>query len=169
MNGAHLHLLLTHLPVLGTLFGLGLGAYAVLFRHPDVLKAALGVFVLAAMLAGAAYLTGEGAEEVAEGIGLTESIVEQHESVALFALVGAAVLGLFALVVLVIFRARPVAAPMAAVVLVLGLGVTGLMAYTANLGGQIRHAEIRGGAIALDVSGQASAPAPTARHEEEDD
>jgi uncharacterized membrane protein len=169
MNGAHVHLLLTHLPVLGTLFGLGLGAYAVLFHKPDVLKAALGVFVIAAMLAGAAYFTGEGAEEVAEGIGLTESVVEPHESAAVFALVGAAVLGLLALVVLVIFRARRVAAPLAVGVLVLGLGVMGLMAYTANLGGQIRHAEIRGGDIALDASREADAPASTVRHEEEDD
>jgi hypothetical protein len=58
---------------------------------------------------------------------------------------------------------------LAAVVLVLGLAVMGLMAYTANLGGQIRHAEIRGGEVAVGVSVEARAPAPTERHEEDDD
>jgi uncharacterized membrane protein len=145
MNGAHVHLLLTHLPVLGTLFGLGLGAYAILFRKEDVLKASLGVFVGAGLLAGAAYLTGEGAEEAVEAWGVAEALVEPHESSAVLALVAAAVLGLVSLAGLVLYRARTVARPFAVVAMGLALAVAGVMTYTANLGGQIRHAEIRGG------------------------
>ena len=147
MNDAHLHLVLTHLPVLGTFFGAGLAAHGLLFRKPDVLKVALGVFVIAALLAGAAYLTGEGAEEAVERIGIGEQLIEAHESVAVYALVGAGALGLMALVGLVAYRDRTVARSYVLGVMTLALGVAGLMAYTANLGGQIRHVEIRSGPL----------------------
>jgi len=160
MNVAHLHLLLTHLPVLGTLFGLGLGAYALLLRKPDVLKAALGVFVLAGLTAGAAYLTGEGAEETAEGLGIDEAYVERHEEAAGRALLGAGALGVMALAGLAFSRGKPVGSPVAFGALALGAVVMGLMAYTANLGGQIRHAEIRaGGALASAREGVDPGPA----------
>jgi uncharacterized membrane protein len=144
MNGAHLHLMLNHLPVLGTVFGLLLLAYGLIRKKPDLLKLSLGVFVLAALAAGAAYLTGEQAEEVVEHLaGISEAIIEPHEEAAWIALLGAGVLGLLALGGLIWFRQRDVSKMFSVATLVLALAVSGWMVYTANLGGKISHPEIR--------------------------
>jgi uncharacterized membrane protein len=149
MNAAQLHLLLNHLPVLGTIFGLLLGAYGLAAKKEDVARAALGVFVLAALAAGAAYLTGENAEDLVESVvGVSEAHLERHEDVAVWALVGAGVLGVFALGVLVVRRGKTVGRTLLAAVLVGALAVSGLMAYTAHIGGQISHPEIRGAVAA---------------------
>src|ERR1041384_6680410 len=62
MNGAHLHLIVTHLPVLGTGFGTLLLGLGLIRRSRVIQQLALSVLVLAGVTAGAAYLTGEGAE-----------------------------------------------------------------------------------------------------------
>lgn len=144
MNGAHLHLMLNHLPVLGTVFGLGLLAYGVLGKKPALLKVSLVVFVLAALAAGAAYLTGEQAEEVVEHLaGMSEALIEPHEEAAWIALLGAGVLGVLALGGLIWFRQREVPKAFSVAALVVALAVSGWMVYTANLGGKIHHPEIR--------------------------
>jgi hypothetical protein len=157
------------LPVLGTLFGLGLGAFAIMFRKEDVLKAAFGVFVICALLAGAAYFTGEGAEESAEAFGLGESFVELHETVAVFALIASGVLGLLSLAGLLVYRARVTARPFAVSAMGLALVVTGVMTYVANLGGQIRHVEIRRDAPVESVRLDGTpSPARADRYEDDD-
>ncbi len=158
MDAAHIHLLLNHVPVLGTFFGLALLAYALLRRQQDVLKAALGVFVVTGLAAGVVYLTGESAEELVEGMaGITEALIEPHEESALVALVLAGVLGLAALVGLLFFR-RGVPGWLGSAVLVLALVAGGAMAWTANLGGRINHPEIRPGATVQTLPGEVQAP-----------
>ena len=148
MNWAHLHLLLNHLPVLGTVFGLGLLAWAVLRRNDAVQRVALGTFVVVALLALPAYFTGEPAEGVVEhAAGVAETFIETHEAAALVALIGAELVGLLALVALYRARGGRTASVLATrAVLVMATVTVGLMAWTANLGGRIRHAEIRPGA-----------------------
>jgi uncharacterized membrane protein len=98
MNQAHLHLLLNHLPILGTLFGLLILAGGFLLKNDTVKRTALGIFVLSAILAIPAYLTGEGAEEVVEGLpGVTENLIEAHEDMANIFLWMVGALGLIAL------------------------------------------------------------------------
>jgi len=146
MNGAHLHLVLNHLPVLGVGFGLLLLLAARLRRSAELTRAALVVFVLAAGAAGTAYLTGEPAEEAVEGLAaVTETAIEQHEEAATVALVLTGLLGAGALLGLVGFR-RQALPPgwFTSAALIGALVAGGSMAYTANLGGQIRHPEISG-------------------------
>jgi len=148
MNWAHLHLLSNHLPVLGTVFGLGLLGWAVLRRNDAVQHVALGTFVVVALLALPAYFTGEPAEDVVEHVvGVAESSIEAHEAAALVALIGVEVVGLLALIALYRARAgRPTSGLATRAVLIVATVAAGLMAWTANLGGQIHHAEIRPGA-----------------------
>ncbi|MGE0352901.1 MAG: hypothetical protein AB7I33_05330 [Gemmatimonadales bacterium] len=155
MNTAHLHLLVNHLPVLGVLFGVLLLAWAVFRRSPQLTRAALGVFVLAGIAGLVAYLTGEPAEEAVERLsGVSETLIGQHEDAALAATFGAGLLGLLALAGLVAFR-RLADLPrwFTGASLAFGLVATGMMAWTANLGGQIRHSEIRAGAVAAMDAG----------------
>ncbi len=152
MNSAHLHLLLNHAPVLGTIFGAGLLVFAVWKKSQEETKAALGFLVVAGLLTVPAYLTGEPAEGVVGSLpGVSQSVIEQHEEAATIAFVAVAVLGVGALIGLVLFR-KGKAVPLwfGYVVLAASLLVGGLMAWTANLGGQVRHTEIRSG---VNVSG----------------
>ena len=144
MNWAHVHLVLNHIPVLGTIFGLTLLGYAIIRRNDTLKKAALGTFVAIALLALPVYFTGEPAEEVVERAGgISKGMIEVHEEAALLSLIGVELLGLTALIALVTAsRGRPVKTRATAAVLVLSLATTVLMARTANLGGQIHHQEI---------------------------
>lgn len=148
MNQAHLHLLLNHLPLLGTAFGVLLLLFALWRKSAELQRVSLGVFVLAALSAIPTYLTGEPAESVVEHLpGVAEAFIEQHESASLIALVAAMVTGVASLAGLLLTR-RAAKLPAWATIapLVLALATGGLMARTANLGGQIRHTEIRAGA-----------------------
>jgi uncharacterized membrane protein len=144
MNWAHLHLMLNHLPVLGTVFGLALLAWALLRRNETMQRAALGTFILAALTAIPVYLTGEPSEEMVEHLaGTAEQAIEAHEEAAVVALIAVEALGAMALAALLLFRKRVMPRPMVGAALVFALVTAGWMAQTANLGGRIRHAELR--------------------------
>lgn len=68
MNLTHLHLLLNHLPVVGTICGAGLLAFTLSRRSNDLKRAALGLLVISALVAIPAYLTGEPAEDGVKGL-----------------------------------------------------------------------------------------------------
>jgi hypothetical protein len=145
MSASHLHLMLNHLPVLGTLFGAAVLAWGLLRRSGDVSRVGLGFFVFAGLAAGGTYLTGEPAEEAIEGRpGFSEAFVEAHEEFALYALVGAVVLGVLALALLALYRQSDLSRGAGGTALAVALVVGGLMVYTANLGGKISHPELRG-------------------------
>lgn len=145
MSWAHLHLALNHVPVIGLPIALLLLALALLRRSTELTKAAFALLVLIAAVTVVVQLTGESAEELVENLpGYSEALVEHHEEAALIATVGMSILGLVAFAGLVLFR-RASALPLwvGGGILLLGLLVGGVMGWTANLGGQIRHTEIR--------------------------
>ena len=148
MNEAHLHLLVNHLPVIGTLFSIALLAWALIRRSPELTRVALGFFVLAAITGLVAYLTGEPAEHLVEEMaGISEPALEEHEETALLATILLGAYGVFALGALVYFRGRrALSRGFATIALLLSLVPMGMMAYTAYLGGEVRHPEIRPGA-----------------------
>jgi uncharacterized membrane protein len=148
MNDAHLHLLVNHLPVIGTLFSIALLLWALIRKSPELTRVALGFFVLAAISGLAAFYTGEPAEHVVEHMaGISEPILEEHEETAELATILLGVYGLFALGSLIYFRKRrEIGRGFTSVAFVLSLIPMGFMAYTAYLGGEVRHPEIRPGA-----------------------
>jgi hypothetical protein len=149
MNGAQLHLMLNHLPVMGTLFSLLLLAWSLIRRSAEIQKLALGVALLAGLSSVPAYLTGEPAEEVIEHTaGVDEAYIEGHESMGKFALWCGVALGVAAGAALAagVKNPRWLSAGTAITLLASAL-VFGVMGYTAHLGGQIRHPEIRDGGM----------------------
>jgi len=139
-----MHLMLNHLPVLGTIFGLLLLGWAALRRSETLQRAALGTFVLAALAAIPVFLTGKPSEDLVERLaGTAEQAIEVHEEAAVVALIAIEALGALALAALVLFRNRGIPRPLAGGALVFALATAGWMAQTANLGGRIRHAELR--------------------------
>jgi hypothetical protein len=168
MNGTYLHLILNHVPAIGVLIGLALGAFALLAKKPDVMKAALGLFVVAAVFAAFTYFTGESAEEAVEGLaGVSEARIEAHEEVAATAAIGAGVLGALALGALVLAWGKPVRPVLGAVVLLFALGVSGVITYTARLGGEIRHTELLGPSVVAGGAEQGGEGAGGYEHEDD--
>jgi len=156
INPAHIHLALNHVPVLGVLFGTILLAMGLWRRNDTIRRTSLVVLLLTGAAAGAVYLTGEPAEELIENAaGVSEKRIERHEDAAAVATSGAALLGGGALVLL--RRARRtglMSSRLLVAIFGLALLTTVLMAWTANLGGQIRHSEIT-------TAGQTSTEAAT--------
>src|SRR5690606_470146 len=94
MDQTHLHLVITHLPIFGSLLGGFVLAYGLWARSDHTKIAAYYVFIFSAIGAGIAYLTGEAAEETVETIhGITENTIDVHEDFAVLALISLLTLG----------------------------------------------------------------------------
>ncbi|MCI0487581.1 MAG: hypothetical protein L0229_13395 [Blastocatellia bacterium] len=147
MNSAYLHLALNHIPVVGAIFAIALLVFAIVKKSEEIKKVSLWAFVILALVTIPVYLTGEPAEEMVEHLpGVSESIIHTHEDAALLAMIAMEVLGAFALMGLILSRkAKRLPAWVTLGALALSLAAGGLMARTANLGGEIRHPEIRDG------------------------
>lgn len=144
VTAAHIHLALGHVPILAILFGFGWLAFGAGRRNRDIQRAALVMFVLAAILAVPLYLTGGPASGVLKGLpGFSDRVLEQHQAAAGVTLAGCIVLGLMALAGLILFRDRVVVGWYGVLLLAGALVAGTLVIWTANLGGQIRHSEIR--------------------------
>lgn len=149
MNGAHLHLLLNHTPILGSLFGLLLLAVAVFRGQATLIRAGLVTLLIAAALAIPTNLTGDGAEEVVEHFpGVTRSLIHAHEEAAELGLWAIELTGALALVsLLLLARGHARATLLTRLTLAGALVSFGLLARAGNLGGQIMHPETRGDTV----------------------
>ena len=147
MSTVHLHLILSHIPVVGSLLALVLFAAAVFLKETVSTKFALGFTAAIAVVAVVVYFTGGAAEDAVEKLaGVTERAIESHEEAAEATTVATGVLGALSAIALLVLRRRRAPRWVALAGLVGSIGVSGLMAWTANLGGQIRHTEIQSAA-----------------------
>ena len=144
INQTHLHLLITHLPIFGPLFGGIVLGYGLWTKSDQTKIAAYILFIISSIGAGIAYLTGEAAEETVENIPeIIESIIKQHEDFALISLIALIALGVVALIGLFLtVKKSPFIRPVAIFTFIISLVSFGLIARTGYLGGQIRHTEI---------------------------
>ena len=146
MNAAHLHLFLNHVPVLGAIGLLTLFSIALVRRDSSLARLTLGLSVLLAGASIAVFLTGEPAAELVEDLsGTVERAIEPHEEAAMVATIAFGVFGAMSLAALVAFRRRTMPRWVTGAAVSGTIVLSGLMGWTANLGGQIRHPEIRTG------------------------
>jgi len=145
MNWAHLHLALNHLPVIGSLLVALLLVCAMVKRSEEILRLGLWWTVALTLASIPIKFTGDFASESLGKLeGREAELIEAHEQAADQATTGIFLAGVIAGVAL--FQARKGRAlPRwgAIATLALLLATFALMARTANLGGQIRHPEIR--------------------------
>ena len=153
MSLTHIHLLLNHFPVIGTIIGLALLAVAIARKNTELTKVAFGLFAALGVITVIVYFTGEPAEEAIESLpGFSEAITERHEDFALMATIVLASFGALALSVLAVFCGKSLPRWVTPFSLVLALASAAVMGYTAMLGGQVRHTEIRTGTGVLPLS-----------------
>jgi len=158
MNDAHLHLLLNHLPILGVLFGLLILTSGFFLKNKAVKQTALGMFVLSAILAIPAYLTGEPAEALVENLpGVTENLIESHEDLANIFLWVVGALGFFSLFTFYNdYKSNKIAPTLYALTFVAAIGSMIFAQRVGASGGEIRHTEIRSGATANSAENPAA-------------
>ena len=145
MDLTHIHLLLNHFPTIGYIIGGGLFLLSLITKSDDLKRASLVVLLGISLIAIPTYMSGNGAQEALKSQpGLSKSLIETHEGAALVAFAFMEVTGAFAWLGLWQFR-RLAHVPNwnLGVILVLTLVSFGLVARASNLGGDIRHEEIR--------------------------
>ncbi len=144
MDQTHIHLVITHLPIFGSILGGCVLFYGLWTKSDETKIAAYGLFIISSIGASIAYLTGEAAEERVEHLpGIIETTIERHEDFAIYALVSLIILGLSSILSLFLtLRKSPATRTLAFVILFVSLVSFGLVARTGYLGGQIRHSEI---------------------------
>ena len=146
MTTVHLHLLLNHIPILGSIFITVLFIVALIYRNTFLQKVSLWFLVVVALFTAATYLTGDGAAQAVQGLpGVSENMIHIHETVGKVGLGLMFVTGAIALGGALFYSFRPkLPRLLLTVVLFILLLNCGVFVYIGYLGGQIHHPEIRG-------------------------
>ncbi len=161
LSPQHIHLLLNHFPTIGFIVGLSIFVAALIAKSDDLKRAGLTIFVAIAFLTIPTYLTGNAAQSAVENsAGVSKTLIETHEGAAFLALIFMELTGAVAWYGLWRYRrTRRLLTRNLTAVLLLSFVTLGLVSRAANIGGEIRHPEIRAaqetvtieGAIARDV------------------
>ncbi len=145
MNDAHLHMIVNHFPIIGTIFGLGILATGIFLKNNTVKNIAYILFIVAAIFGAFSMGTGEGAEEMVEDMPTVgKQIIHEHEEIAeklalvLYILGGISILGLY-----LNFKKFVQAKLVSYVALIVAIGGVFLATKVGISGGEIRHTEIR--------------------------
>lgn len=156
MNLAHLHLLLNHFPIIGTIIGLGLFVVSLVGKNEGFRRAALIIFAFMALISLPTFFSGAGAQGAIEGQpGVSRMLINRHEGAAMLALFFMEFTGAFSLAGL--WQSHRLGSPTRwtiTTVLVLSLITVGLMTRVGTTGGDIRHPEIS------DAPGPSAGEAP---------
>jgi len=154
MNLVHLHLLLNHFPTIGMIVGLGLFVTAFAAKSDDLKRASLGVFFAMALLSIPTFATGTAAELALAGRPeISKAVIETHKNAAFVALGFMELTGALSWLGLWQYR-RLSRLPQGTLVAVMlaGLVTFGLMTRAANIGGELRHPEIRTGPATVETA-----------------
>ena len=143
MNAVHIHLMLNHVSIIGSIFGLVLLAVAMVRNSRELIMVSFACLAIVAIISIPVYFTGPSAEAAIKHLpDFSEEVVERHAEAAQFAFTGIECVGALALAGLCLFRIEPPPRWFLAILLVGSLLTAGVMIHTANRGRQIRHPEI---------------------------
>lgn len=164
MNDAHLHMIVNHFPIIGTVLALGILITGLILKNNSVKSTAYVLFIVAAIFGAFSMATGEGAEELVEDMpNIGKQIIHEHEELAEKLALLLYVLGAFSLLALFLNFKKNSKEKLVSF-FVLGLATAGLFLIqkVGTSGGEIRHTEIRANATV-------AAPAGTEKAGEEHD
>jgi hypothetical protein len=166
MDAAQLHLMVNHLPVIGTPLVAALVLWGLYQGSREVLRTALGAAVIVAALSYPVFLTGDPAEETVENsTWMQERLVHEHETRAEAGLVAVLSTGLLGGSVLWRSRGGKTVPMGTARLTLVGLLVSsGLFGWAALAGGRIRHDELRHGRAGFVATTDSTTPARQGDH-----
>lgn len=149
MNDAHLHMVVNHFPIIGTILGLGILITGMILKNNSVKNTAYFLFIVAAIFAAFSMGTGEGAEEMVEDMPTVgKQIIHEHEEMAEKLAIVLYFLGVISLVGLLAnlkkWTKANLVSYLACTIAVVGVF---LAQQTGTTGGEVRHTEIRPNAI----------------------
>jgi uncharacterized membrane protein len=145
MNDAHLHMVVNHFPIIGTILGLGILIVGIILKNNSVKNTAYALFIVAALFALASMATGDGAEELVEDMpNIGKRIIHEHEEIAEKLAIVLYLLGAISIMGIVLniknhSKAKFISF-VAVIVAIVGVYLTTLVGTS---GGEIRHTEIR--------------------------
>ncbi len=155
MNLAHLHLVMNHVPTVGAVAALGLLLLAFVRRSEPLMHAGLELLFVISVATLPVFISGAAAfHEMKDQTGISVDAVMIHQDAALIGFSVMEFAGFIAWVALWQSRRRgramPGIVPAATALLVVALVIMG---RAANLGGDIRHPEIRAAGAASTAEG----------------
>lgn len=142
-NWTHIHLMINHVPVIGLAVPIAFLLMDRVRKNRKLEWLSLQLFVVFALLAIPVYVTGSPASHKMRDVpGISREAIRRHSNVADFAFWTMEGLGAISLFALYKFRTSETVSPQfSAALLGLALVTLGLMIWTADLGGKIRHSE----------------------------
>jgi hypothetical protein len=143
-NSAHLHLILNHFPVIGTMMIVLILGYAVFINNDKIKKLGMFLLVLIGLITIPVFMTGDKAAGIVKGNeGVIEENIDPHEDFARISMIAMEITAGISLISLFLFR-KDNAIPVwfGIVLLLLIIGVNLMMVYTGHLGGRISHDSI---------------------------
>lgn len=145
MSIPHVHIMLNHIPVIGIVFCSLFFIISVILKNLQFQRISMVLLMLVALSAIPVFITGEPTEHVIEDIPtVSEHYIEEHEDAATASLIVMEILGGLSLLGLILSRRRnSLNGFVKNGVIIVSLAASLLFAYTAYLGGHIRHTEIR--------------------------
>ena len=149
-TGPHLHIVLNHFPLIGSIFVLGLLVASVYMKNNDMRRVSLILFVVLGLLAIPTYITGAAAGWAYQGRPeMSTQILNAHRDAGLLAFIFLGLTGTASW--LVLWRERRFGrASNAGLYAVLALGFVSLLTIieAGSLGGTVIRPELREGAMA---------------------
>lgn len=146
MNLAHVHVVLNHIPSIGTCVGVALLLFALYKKSDSLLKVSFQILLLVGLAVLPTYITGNAAQATLRSRPeIPQALIETHQNSAIITLILMTITGTLAWFGLWQFRrfSRPGTLNTSSV-LIFGLLTAIFILRTASMGGLISHPEIRG-------------------------
>lgn len=145
MNLAHFHIVVNHVPSLGSIAALLLLAAGIYRKDEAIKQFAFQVLVLITMAVLPTYISGAEAQRiVSKSTSYSAGMVQLHQNVAMITLLAMTFAGMFAWFGIWEFRRHKRSASFTtAATLIMTTAAVVLVLETASIGGKINHSEIR--------------------------
>jgi len=145
LNPTHIHLMITHLSIFGSILGALVLIYGMITKSHHTRIAALLLFILTSLSSFIADYTGDAASHTMKQVaGISKATIKEHHQAAQFGLLSLYILGAVSLISLVYISVKKPAKTTLLnwVVLIVALWSFSVTARTGYLGGKIRHTEL---------------------------
>lgn len=145
MNDAHLHMVVNHFPIIGTILAIGILTAGILSKNQSIINTSYVLFIIGAVFGILSMNTGEGAEEIVEDMpSIGWKIIHEHEELAEKMALLLNILGVLSLICFYFqYKRNPKQKLISYLILIIGIASLFVIQKVGTSGGEIRHTEIR--------------------------